>query len=90
MKLVVKHRAAMAKSASAAAARVSLVAFMQIATLICSINQKSIPQPTLVMAVDTGLAPNAMCAYERTARAAGNDILNSKVKIQKSKKGIGH
>jgi hypothetical protein len=28
--------------------------------------------------------------YERTARAAGNDILNSKVKIQKPKKGIGH
>jgi hypothetical protein len=42
------------------------------------------------MEVDTGLAPNAVCAYERTARAAGNDILNSKVKIQKAKKGIGH
>jgi hypothetical protein len=52
--------------------------------------KKLSPQPTLVMEVDTGLAPNAVCAYERTARAAGNDILNSKVKIQKPKKGIGH
>jgi hypothetical protein len=26
----------------------------------------------LVMEVDTGLAPKALCAYERTARAAGN------------------
>jgi hypothetical protein len=29
--------------------------------------------------------PNALCAYERTARPAGNALINSKVKIQKSK-----
>ena len=44
------------------------------------------PQPALVMEVDTGLAPNALCAYERTARAAGNAIiLIQKIKFKSQK-----
>ncbi len=45
-----------------------------------------IPQPRVSDGSGYRPAPNALCAYERTARPAGNALIiqNSKVKIQKT------
>ncbi|WDF80240.1 hypothetical protein PQ469_09495 [Mucilaginibacter sp. KACC 22773] len=43
----------------------------------------------LGIGADTGQEPNALCAYEHRARAAGNAKIKSKGKIQKSKAMYG-